>query len=233
MLHFLRRIRRSLINTGATRKYLLYAIGEILLVVIGILIALQVNNKSETSKDRASEKMFLSGIMKDMQSDYEYIDEIIPLFVERMNQKDLLDSLVKNNLLEETHLSSFSIRGLFNAPITFFPTSGSYKSMISEGRSNLIRNRSLLSSIQRIYDVNYIRLQKIADRLDVSADKVSWELRHILNDKNLVSLLNFKDPSLINNVKHNNGTYIFYLNKIKETKQNLKTLITEIKKELN
>jgi hypothetical protein len=51
MLHFLRRIRRSLINTGATRKYLLYAVGEIALVMIGILLALQVNNWNEGNKE--------------------------------------------------------------------------------------------------------------------------------------------------------------------------------------
>ena len=44
MLTFLRKIRKSLIESGSTRKYLLYAIREILLVMIGILLALQVNN---------------------------------------------------------------------------------------------------------------------------------------------------------------------------------------------
>ena len=44
MFTFFRRIRKALINSGATGKYLVYAIGEITLVVIGILIALQVNN---------------------------------------------------------------------------------------------------------------------------------------------------------------------------------------------
>ena len=50
MITLLRRLRRSLIESGSARKYLLYAIGEILLVMIGILLALQVNNWNE---DRA------------------------------------------------------------------------------------------------------------------------------------------------------------------------------------
>ncbi len=50
MLGFLRRIRRSLIKEGHLRKYLIYAIGEILLVMIGILLALQVNNWNEQIK---------------------------------------------------------------------------------------------------------------------------------------------------------------------------------------
>jgi hypothetical protein len=44
MLKFFRRIRRKLLDEGSLRKYLVYAIGEITLVVIGILIALQINN---------------------------------------------------------------------------------------------------------------------------------------------------------------------------------------------
>ena len=55
MLHFLRRIRRSLINSGHMRKYTIYAVGEIALVVIGILIALQINNWNEESKIRLKE----------------------------------------------------------------------------------------------------------------------------------------------------------------------------------
>lgn len=57
MLSFLRKIRQSLIESGSARKYLLYAIGEIALVVIGILIALQVN---EWNKERETRKLEIS-----------------------------------------------------------------------------------------------------------------------------------------------------------------------------
>ncbi len=46
MLTFLRKIRKSLIDSGSTRKYLIYAVGEIALVVLGILIALHLPAKS-------------------------------------------------------------------------------------------------------------------------------------------------------------------------------------------
>ncbi len=55
MLTFLRKIRKSFIESGAVKKYLLYAIGEIALVVIGILIALQINLWNESKKDRRAE----------------------------------------------------------------------------------------------------------------------------------------------------------------------------------
>ena len=55
MLTFFRKIRKAPLESGAASKYLLYAIGEIALVVIGILIALQINNWNEWRKDRNEE----------------------------------------------------------------------------------------------------------------------------------------------------------------------------------
>jgi len=66
MLKFFRTIRKKLIDEDNVRKYLLYAIGEILLVVIGILIALQVNNWNE---QRLVENRRI-GLLKNIQSDY-------------------------------------------------------------------------------------------------------------------------------------------------------------------
>lgn len=50
MLGFFKKIRKSLFDSGSARKYLLFAIGEITLVVLGILIALQINNWNEDRK---------------------------------------------------------------------------------------------------------------------------------------------------------------------------------------
>ena len=52
MLTFFRRIRKALLGDGATSKYLLYAIGEIALVVIGILIAIQLNNINTKQEEK-------------------------------------------------------------------------------------------------------------------------------------------------------------------------------------
>ncbi len=59
MLRFFRRIRQNLISEGKTVKYFKYAIGEIVLVVIGILIALAVNNWNQEKKDYLLGKDYL------------------------------------------------------------------------------------------------------------------------------------------------------------------------------
>lgn len=74
MLTFLRKIRKSLIESGSARKYLLYAIGEIALVVIGILIALQINNWNENNKLRIEEKALLENLRTSLERDVLWHD---------------------------------------------------------------------------------------------------------------------------------------------------------------
>lgn len=69
MIKFFRHIRQNMINQSRTKKYLLYAIGEIILVVIGILIALQINNWNENRKSLISEKVTLNKFLQDLEAD--------------------------------------------------------------------------------------------------------------------------------------------------------------------
>ncbi len=114
MLGFLKKIRHNQIIKGATKKYLLYALGEIALVMIGILAALQVNNWNENRNLKKQEKILLSEI----HSEFEYnlsefnsnsdrylsnleslknISKLFPINIEKIDK----DSLA--NLLENTH----------------------------------------------------------------------------------------------------------------------------------
>ena len=85
MLRFFRSIRKKLIEQDNIPKYLLYAVGEILLVVIGILIALQVNNWNEERKDQNLTIQYLMSLREDLREDlimlkdgydYAYSDSI-------------------------------------------------------------------------------------------------------------------------------------------------------------
>ncbi|MGB5508800.1 DUF6090 family protein, partial [Robiginitalea sp.] len=68
MLRFFRQIRQRLLTDNKFSKYILYALGEILLVVIGILIALQVSNYNETVNRKKAEQKALNNL----QLDFEY-----------------------------------------------------------------------------------------------------------------------------------------------------------------
>ena len=67
MLTLLRKIRKKLLAESQLRKYLLYAFGEVLLIVIGILIALQISNWNNESKDRKFEINLLKELKNELQ----------------------------------------------------------------------------------------------------------------------------------------------------------------------
>ena len=71
MLTFLRRIRKTLLGQDSTSSYVLYAVGEIVLVVIGILIALQINNWNEARLGKLMAQAHCQNIYNDIQSDIE------------------------------------------------------------------------------------------------------------------------------------------------------------------
>ncbi|MDX1332182.1 MAG: hypothetical protein R3252_04060 [Robiginitalea sp.] len=91
MIRFFRHIRRRLIATGAARKYLLYALGEILLVVLGILIALQVDNWNEARKTRKQ----LDLLFEDTREFLFPVSTWITPFVERSRTLDSILTLLK------------------------------------------------------------------------------------------------------------------------------------------
>lgn len=77
MIKFFRRIRQQLLGENKFRKYLLYALGEIFLVVIGILIALQLNNWNEYRIDRKKEKQVVQNIYTELDQNLQYSKNIL------------------------------------------------------------------------------------------------------------------------------------------------------------
>ena len=77
MLKFFRKIRKNLLETGKFRTYLFYALGEILLVVVGILIALQINNWNEGKRERKLEDEYLHKIALNIKDDINQYNDII------------------------------------------------------------------------------------------------------------------------------------------------------------
>ncbi|MCA0133932.1 hypothetical protein [Winogradskyella alexanderae] len=77
MIKFFRKIRQKLLSENKFSKYLIYAIGEIILVVIGILIALQINNADTHRKETQTLHGYLRSIRNNIESDKKQIEAII------------------------------------------------------------------------------------------------------------------------------------------------------------
>ena len=85
MLHFFRKIRHDLIANSKSYKYFKYAIGEIVLVVLGILIALYINNWNEERKNEEKQLSLLANLKNDLDKDILAHMEIHPYIKDRMN----------------------------------------------------------------------------------------------------------------------------------------------------
>ena len=76
---FFRKIRQQLLNENKFSKYFLYAIGEILLVVIGILIALAINNQNAQRKEIEQEQIILKQLKEDYKANLAQLDNKIEM----------------------------------------------------------------------------------------------------------------------------------------------------------
>ena len=103
MLTFLRKIRRSLINSGSRKQYLTYAVGEIALVVIGILIALQINNWNEQRKENKWEVYYLNRLQNDLKRDTSEISSTLHRSYRRVTTGNYILSHFGEDFLEILH----------------------------------------------------------------------------------------------------------------------------------
>jgi len=143
MLRFFRTIRQKLIDSGSVTKYLFYAIGEILLVVIGILIALQVNNWNEESKLRLEEQFLLSELKKEFNIN---LGKIRKDFEGNTNSLQAVNELLEMFKIPRDQVVPERIDSLFNhlfALTSFDATTGVVNEIIGTGKLNVLQDDSL------------------------------------------------------------------------------------------
>lgn len=148
MIKFFRHIRKSLLSEGKTSKYFKYAIGEIVLVVIGILIALQINNWNETNKTKEKERQVLTEIISDLEFTLQDLDRVINKRTNNLKRTiNSINTII--NVLETDKSYHDSLAYHFRAVNAYddidFKTSG-YQSLVSIG-TDLIENAELRSAI--------------------------------------------------------------------------------------
>jgi hypothetical protein len=151
MIKFFRKIRQRLLSENKFSKYLLYAIGEIVLVVIGILIALAVNNWNQDNKEQRVGNDLLTRIHRDLVQDTINFRSVI----NRNNalREDLKELLVNvydgvDNMEEVQNMSKTWDQMLDQA---FSPNDNTYRGMLSSGTLGLIRNPELKEEIVDLY----------------------------------------------------------------------------------
>jgi len=154
-----RGIRQSLIKEGNLKKYLLYAVGEILLVMIGISLAFQVSNWDDNRIKKNAESKYYESLRAQIaqdsdiilgqihfnnrySADFKYIDEIIE--TNDRSKMDTLGLLVRNL----TQYSDFDRQGNI------------YETMVNSGQINLLQNDMIVNGIRELEEM-YIYINRM------------------------------------------------------------------------
>ncbi|NBC28048.1 MAG: hypothetical protein GVY08_14390 [Bacteroidetes bacterium] len=158
MLRYFRHLRKTLIEQNNVRKYLLYAIGEILLVVIGILIALQVNNWNEERIERNQEIKILREISNDLKSNYVEIEDIHLSIEQKLSDTNTLLSLIEQEQFTRQQDTLLNVYDDFETGIFNCANTG-YQFLRSNGLG-IIRNDSLRILITEMYEREFRNIHK-------------------------------------------------------------------------
>ena len=160
MINFYRKTRKKLADDNKPIKYARYAIGEIVLVVVGILIALSINNWNEQNKRNKDEQLLLSDLKFEILSNIKELEGITSYHQKALNdaiklqyyffQPEKISDISSDSLLRLT----YNLRGNI-----FYPENGIKNSMISSGQINIIRNKKLKYLLSSLNDY---KLEKMA-----------------------------------------------------------------------
>ena len=154
-----RKFRQQLITDNKVRKYLLYAIGEIVLVVIGILIALNINNWNTEQSKRDAEIVFyhntkeqLLDDLKNIESNMKYNDTYSEQFRYAINLIEL------NNRSKKDSLGQIAVNLMTNSD---FDRQGNiYETMVNSGDVNLLKNNKIIQGLRRLEET-YIYVNRM------------------------------------------------------------------------
>lgn len=165
MIKFFRNIRKTLVKEGKTTNYLKYAIGEIVLVVIGILLALQINNWNEDRKNKILENDFYCKLLEDFELDRHNIDKLYSEsnYKIEVSKKLLLELPQKNKSID--YLMNTYIQALRTN--SFSPSKVAILDITSSGKLSLLKNDSLKQNLLRYYS----ELDNLIFQLELNRNK--------------------------------------------------------------
>lgn len=153
MIKFFRHIRQRMIKENRASKYLLYAIGEIVLVVIGILIALQINTWNEERKTAEHERLYLERLLSENQQDIETFSVFIKNLEKGIETVKAMSIAMKDESTPDTTLvKSTNDYMAFGSIYPVFTSSRStFEDLASTGNLKVIRNPGLRDDIVKHY----------------------------------------------------------------------------------
>lgn len=194
MIHLFRKIRHRLLEQNRLTRYLIYAFGEIVLVVIGILIALQINNWNENRKDAIEEKVVLKSLLENLQSAKAQSASLI--FQEHTLKASLIRILEIDNE-EKNVVNEIIPDSIFKSAVWDLqsdqPTFNAYNNLKYTNKLSLIRAKAVKDKFTELeFRLNQLN-DILKDRLNVHQIRIDDILE---NDINFIPLVKSNVPEL-------------------------------------
>jgi hypothetical protein len=194
MIKFFRKIRYDLMEKNKTGKYLKYAIGEIILVVIGILIALQINNWNENRKNSIEEKLILESLLENLKVAKKQSESLI------LNENIMKTGLIQILGIEASNGKNISVAitdSIFNSKIWDLqsdkPTFNTYINLKNTNKLSLITDKKINNNFTDL-EFSLNRLNDILeDRLNVHQIRIDDILE---NEINFIPLVKSNIPNV-------------------------------------
>ena len=147
MIHLFRKIRRNMLTNNKVSKYILYALGEILLVIIGILIALQVNEWNQERKNNDEEQIILTNLKSEFSQNKMALKDVWGIL---SNSQNGCLELMKLMNQERSELNKYNIDSLIYWTIEYYPFNPSnnvFADLVQSGRLQLIQDETLRNKL--------------------------------------------------------------------------------------
>ena len=139
-----------MLNENKMGRYLKYAIGEIILVMIGILLALQVNTWNNNRELKKEELQIMKSLHKEFSQNLVKFDRVYKF---HLNRKKSIETIMSIETKSTSVDSLMKLLGGVRGNYTFDPYQGIYNSIINSGKIELISNDSLKQDISKFQDL--------------------------------------------------------------------------------
>jgi len=169
MINFFDKIRKQLAHDYKSAKYFRYAIGEIVLVDLGILIALSINNWNSNRIDNQSYAIILESLSVDLENDVNELKSLIK--VSRNQNKSIVKILYNIEIAKDS--MQLIIEELCFLPDPFTPNTSSYDLLENFELFDLLKLKEVSTEVQSLYNSAIkINQESYADRNSLIAQKI-------------------------------------------------------------
>ncbi|MDM9630363.1 DUF6090 family protein [Robiginitalea aurantiaca] len=163
MISFFRNLRKKFLSQNHFSKYLLYAIGEIALVMVGILLALQVNNWNESKRERHREVSLLKELKLNLETNIENLEKDIAIQQKGSNYINRMIDIIDHKEPYTDSVPIFITRGSYVPDVIL--TASAFETLKSSGLE-LIESDTLRQRVIELFEVTYPYLMQETRRLE-------------------------------------------------------------------